>query len=729
MSKPTEEPDDLSGHVERVTYHNEDTGFAVLRVRVKGQREPVAVLGKLPSVTAGEHLVARGRWVVDRTHGRQFQAETLSVAPPDSPEGIEKFLGSGLIQGIGPVYAKKLVAHFGREVLEVIDQRSARLEEIEGIGPTRRRRIKEGWQEAKTVREIMTFLMSHGIGTARAFRIYKTYGEGAMARVQADPYCLARDIRGIGFKTADQIARNFGIAEDSPLRARAGIEHVLLEYTSQGHCACPRDELVRLGAEALGIPLEVLEEAVLHGLAEKRLVLEARLAENPLVYLAPLHRAETELAEDLRRLMEGENPCAGADPTKALAWVQAETGMELAPQQREAVRMALQNKVLVVTGGPGVGKTTLVNALIRLFKARKLSVRLAAPTGRAAKRMSEATGGEAKTLHRLLQFDPATGGFKHDRAHPLKGDVFILDETSMLDLSMAHQVLRALPNGAVLLLVGDVDQLPSVGPGAVLRDVIDSRAVTVVRLTEIFRQAQGSAIVRNAHRIHQGEYPCSCTPEQPGDFYVLPAEEPDQVWEKIRGLLSGRLERSFGLDPREDAQVLTPMQRGGLGARQLNADVQALLNPGGESIERFGTLFRVGDRVMQTLNNYDKDVFNGDMGRIVAIDREEQQIWVDFAGRKVDYRFQELDEIVLSYAVTIHKSQGSEYPCVILPLHTQHYMMLRRNLLYTGVTRGKRLVILVGSPKAIRMALGKADAGERIGCLRRRLAEAGCGRG
>jgi exodeoxyribonuclease V alpha subunit len=716
------ENEEISGSVERVTFHNEDSGFAVLRVLVKGQREPVTVLGKVPAVSPGEHLVARGSWVMDRTHGRQFQAEMLRTTPPDSLEGIEKFLGSGLIQGIGPVYAKKLVGHFGREVLDIIDQRSARLEEIGGIGPTRRRRIKEGWQEAKLVREIMTFLMSHGVSTARAFRIYKTYGEKAMARVQADPYCLARDIRGIGFKTADQIARHFGIEANSPLRARAGVEHVLGEFSARGHSACPRDELVRLASETLGIEAEALEAAVLHGLAEKRLILEVRLAENPLVYLAPMHRAECELAEDLRRLLETPPPCMDIDVEKALAWVQKEIKLELAAQQQEAIRKALRSKILVITGGPGVGKTTLVHSLIKLFKARKLEVRLAAPTGRAAKRMSETTGCDAKTLHRLLQFDPATGGFKHDRAHPLKGDVFIFDETSMLDLPLAHQAVRALPSDAVLILVGDVDQLPSVGPGAVLRDLIDSNAVPVVRLTEIFRQAAGSAIVTNAHRIHQGEYPVTCTPQHPGDFYLLPVEEPEQLWERIRGLLAGKLKSRFNIDPATQAQVLTPMQRGGLGARALNVEIQKLLNPAGESVERFGSTFRVGDRVMQTFNNYEKDVYNGDMGQIIALDPEEQELWVDMGGHRVSYRFSELDEIVLSYAVTIHKAQGSEYPCVILPLHTQHYMMLQRNLLYTGVTRGKKLVILVGSPKAISMAIRNADTNRRIGCLRQRLA-------
>ncbi|MCH8514387.1 MAG: ATP-dependent RecD-like DNA helicase [Kiritimatiellae bacterium] len=711
----------LNGHIERVTFHNEDNGFCVLKVNVQGEKDLVTVLGKLPHVTAGEYLTAEGDWQIDRTHGRQFKAEILRASPPDSPEGIEKFLGSGLVKGIGPVYAKKLVARFGREVLDIIDKRSAMLEEVEGIGPGRRKAIKESWQEAKLVREIMTFLMSHGVSTARAFRIHKTYGEKAMATVQADPYCLARDIRGIGFKTADEIARHFGIDPQSPLRARAGVEHVLAEASGQGHTACPRDEMVRRTTELLGIEPEVVEEAVLHGLAEKRLILEAKLAENPLVYLASMWRAETVLAADLLRVGRAPLPFDPIPPDKALAWVQKQIGIELAPLQKEAAARALESKVMVITGGPGVGKTTLVNAIIRIYKARKLKVKLAAPTGRAAKRLSETSGEYAQTLHRLLVFDPATGGFKHHRGHPLRGDVFIVDEASMLDVHLAHQLARALPDEAVLILVGDVDQLPSVGPGSVLRDLIESRAFPVTRLTEIFRQAGDSAIVVNAHRINKGEFPVSNTPSAPGDFYFVSAEQPEEVWSKLRGLLGGVLQKRFGVHPLRDAQVLTPMQRGGLGARALNQQIQSLLNPRGDHVERFGVTFRVGDRVMQTMNNYDKDVFNGDMGTIVGVSPEDQELWVDMAGQKVSYSFNELDELVLSYAITIHKSQGSEYPCVIIPMHTQHYMMLQRNLLYTAVTRGKRLVILIGNAKAISMALNRNDTQGRIGCLKARL--------
>ena len=714
----------LSGTVERVTFHSEDTGFSVLKVKVKGEADLVTVIGRIPNVSVGEFLTAEGDWVMDPTHGNQLKATILRTSPPDSREGIEKFLGSGLIKGIGPIYAKKLVEKFGEEVLDIIDQHSARLEEVEGIGRTRRQRIKESWNETKVVREIMTFLLSHGISTARAYRIYKTYGEQAMARVQADPYCLARDLRGIGFKTADEIAREFGIGIDSPLRARAAVEHLLNESATSGHCAVPREDLVRDGHEQLELPSDVLEQAILEGLASKRLILETAHTSTPWIYLDPLYKAETELAQDLARLNQGDPPLGDADPEKVLNWTRSQLGFELSDNQAQAIRQALHSKVLVITGGPGVGKTTLVKGLMSIFKARKLNIKLAAPTGRAAKRLSESAGAHATTLHRLLVYDPENGGFKHDRNTPLKGEVFIIDESSMLDLPLAHKLIRALPPKAVLILVGDVDQLPSVGPGSVLKDVLLSDRVPVCRLTEIFRQAADSRIVTNAHQVNQGIVPTGCSASDPGDFYILPAETPEEVWSKLRGLLSGKLRSSFHMDPKRDVQVLTPMQRGELGARTLNSRLQNLLNPSGEKVERFGSVFRVGDRVMQILNNYDKEVFNGDMGTVVALDQEEQRLWVDLGGNKVDYSFQELDELVLSYAVTIHKSQGSEYPCVLLPLHTQHYVMLQRNLLYTAITRGKQLVIVVGPAQALRMACQNADSGQRNTLLAQRIREA-----
>ena len=715
----------LAGTIERVTFHSGESGFCVLQVNVRGQREPVPVIGTLPNVSAGEWIDAQGRWAIDSKHGQQFKAEVLRTTHPDTAEGIEKYLGSGLIKGIGPEFAKRLVQNFGKEVFEIIEKQPERLREVSGIGKIRQAKILGAWKENQAVRKIMVFLHSHGCGTSRAFRIYKAYGDEAIEKVQEDPYRLARDIWGIGFKSADQIAASLGIGKQSDLRARAGVSYALQELTNDGHCAFPRDGLIKKAVKILEIPADIIEAAIQHELEARRLVERPGSNGSPLIYLAALDFAEQRLTENLIALSKGAHLCPRIDLPKAIQWVEAKIDLKLAPAQKDAIRLAVSSKVMVITGGPGVGKTSLVNAILKIFMAKKLDVVLCAPTGRAAKRLSETSGMEAKTIHRLLEFDPKTGGFKHDAANPLEGDVFIIDETSMVDLPLANQTVRAIPNHAALILVGDVDQLPSVGPGCVLRDIIDSGVVPVCRLTEVFRQAAQSAIIANAHRINKGlfpEFPKAKEAKPSSDFYFFEAEEPQAGVETILRLIRESIPQKFGFKP-DEIQVLTPMQRGELGARNLNQVMQAALNPSGPSVQRFGWTFRAGDRVMQTVNNYEKDVFNGDIGRISALDEAEQELTVLFDGRDVVYDFKELDELTLSYACSIHKSQGSEYSVVVIPIHTQHYMLLQRNLLYTAITRGRKLVVLVGTRKALAMAVKRVDSRRRVTSLRERLVE------
>ncbi len=714
----------LKGFIERVTFHNPENGFAVLRVQAGGRRDLVTVVGHLPSVVAGEYLEADGTWTQDRDHGLQFKADTLRTTPPHTVQGIEKYLASGLVKGIGPHYARKIVEVFGERTLAVIDESPTFLQEIKGIGPRRLQRIRESWREQKTVRAIMIFLQSHGVGTARAVRIYKKYGDQAIDLVRANPYRLATDIWGIGFQSADQLAERLGIDRASPLRARAAVRYVLQELSGNGHCGYPEAGVIDETARLTAISPEVIAAAVEQGRAEGELVREPA-GEEPWLYLKPLFLAEVGVARALRSLREGTHPLPAIDTEAALRWVEKRMGLELAATQRDAIRQAATHKVLVVTGGPGVGKTTIVRGILEIFAAKGQRCALCAPTGRAAKRLTETTGREAKTIHRLLEFDPALGGFKRDRHNHLDVDLLVVDESSMVDVVLMNQLLRAVPPWACLVLVGDVDQLPSVGPGTVLADVIASDVVPVVRLTEIFRQAGQSWIVRAAHQVNHGELPESATDGR-GDFFFVPAESPAAVVDRVLTLVRRRIPARFGLDPLRDIQVLTPMNRSELGARNLNAVLQKALNPPGNAVEvqRFGWTYRTGDKVLQTVNNYQKEVFNGDIGRVTAIDEVDQEVTVSFEGRPVVYDFGELDELALAFALSIHKAQGSEYPAVVIPLHTQHFLMLQRNLLYTGITRGKRLVVLVGSRKALATAVERQDTARRYSALGRRLREA-----
>ncbi len=724
---PTEgqAPDDvLEGILDRVVYSNEENAWSVVRLAMEGRRELVTAVGKLFGVQPGESLRLLGRWVQDRKYGEQFRVQTFYTTTPSTLKGVEKYLGSGLILGIGKTMAARIVAHFGMDALEVIENHPERLSEVVGIGTVRSRRILEAWAEQREIKEVMIFLQSHGVSTTYAVRIFKTYGQRAIAVVKENPYRLAMDVFGIGFKMADRIAASLGITPDSPRRAEAGVLHVLDELSGEGHLFCPRDELIERTVSVLQIEAPIVERAV-SDLAGEGLVVREPRAGKEAVYLKPLHVCEAGAAERLRAVLGTAASRIRIDVERAIAWFEQRQDIRLAEGQREAVRKAVASKVLVVTGGPGTGKTTVLNAILRILERKGRRILLSAPTGRAAKRMAEATGRKARTIHRLLEFAPKSQRFERNAGRPLEADLLVVDEVSMVDAVLFHSLLGATPPRCQLVLVGDTDQLPSVGPGNVLRDLIRSGAVEVVTLSEIFRQARQSMIVTNAHRVNHGRLPRlkrAGDAEDPGDFHFIERDDPERALATIKELVSTRIPRRYGFDPLDDIQVLTPMHKGLLGVTSLNAQLRALLNPEGESISRGASLFRAGDKVMQVRNNYELDVFNGDIGRVAAVDPVGREIRVRIDGRLVRYDFADLDELVPAFACSIHKSQGSEYPAVVMPIHTQHYAMLQRNLLYTGITRGRRLVVLVGSRRAVAIAVRNDKVRKRFTWLAERLA-------
>jgi len=694
----------LEGIIERVTFHNEESGYSVLKVQVKGNRDLITVVGFVSSISPGESMTSFGQWIQTKEYGRQFKAKSIQTIPPSSLKGIEKYLGSGSVKGIGPYLSKKLVEAFGFDVFDIIEKNPEKLNRVEGIGPKRIELIVSAWQDQKTIRSIMVFLQGHGISTSKAMRIFKTYGESSVNRVRANPYQLAQDIHGIGFQSADMIAEKLGIDKNSLIRAKAGIAYVLMQRVQEGSCAYPEVNLLQEASELLKIEPTILQEAIKAQLNEGQFIAEFIENENCL-YPAPICRCENEIARLLKRINQAPLPWERIAMEKAIPWVEEKIGIKLADLQKKAVSTALSSKITLITGGPGTGKSTLTQSIVTLLKVKNVSMALCSPTGRAAKRLTECTGIEAKTIHRTLGFDPRKRKFTYDRDNPLPIGLLLVDEASMIDIQLMHSLLKAVSEKTAIIIIGDVDQLPSVGPGTVLADLIESAQFPTVKLTEIFRQAAQSKIIQAAHQINTGRLP-NLVHDKKSDFFFIPSDDPDSTVLKIVDLVKKRIPEKFGFNPVTEIQVLCPMLRGTLGARNLNVTLQKELNPDPiRKVERFGYIFSIGDKIMVIQNDYDKEVFNGDIGYIQEIDFQEQECLINIDKKEVIFDFNELDILQPAYTVTIHKSQGSEYPVVIIPVVTQHYMMLKKNLIYTGITRGKKLVILIGQKKALAIAI------------------------
>lgn len=716
----------LRGTLERVVFHNADNGYSVLRVKVQGKSDPVTVVGVMVAPQPGIGMQAFGTWINDARFGRQFKMERFETLLPASLEGIRHYLGSGLIKGVGPRLAGRIVESFGTGTFQVLDEDPDQLSAIKGISPRLVSTIKTAWAEHKGIRELIMFLQPHGVSTSYAVRIFRHYGTDALAVVRENPYRLAMDIHGIGFLTADTVAMKLGFTHDSAIRAEAGLLYVLRRVTDEGNVFFPYDKLVHQTADELGVETALLEDALRSLVADERIVIDTLTADDGApfdgVYLSRYHHCESKIAFYLHRILHSPKSVRFTEPETMLEKVLGMLPIALAEEQIEAARSSLGGKIVVITGGPGTGKTTVINAIIKLFQTAKGKVLLAAPTGRAAKRMSETSGLESKTIHRLLEYSPKEDGFARNENNPLACGLLVVDEASMLDTLLMYHLLKAVPLGATLVLVGDVNQLPSVGPGNVLKDIIHSGVVEVVRLTEVFRQAAASEIIMNAHRINQGEVPPLMPPSQGlSDFYFIRQDDPEKCADMIVELVRDHIPRRFKFDPVDDIQVLTPMHKGSAGVAALNNRLQAALNVQTQKVQRGERQYRLDDKVMQLRNNYDKDVFNGDIGRICYVNSDDRELTVRYEDRNVLYSFEELDEISPAYAISVHKSQGSEYPAVVIPILTQHYMLLQRNLVYTAVTRGKRLVVLVGSVRALHMAVSNNKTHKRYTWLNKRL--------